>query len=72
MDLDEVLQWDAHLLLYGAGVVDVAADVEEFSPAVPGTSKAGKPVTASSRKQEIKLCKCEIQINANQMKCEIQ
>ena len=49
VDLDEVLQWDAHLLLHGAGVVHVAADVEELGAAVPGTTKAGKPVASSSR-----------------------
>ena len=49
MDLDEVLQRDAHLLLHGAGVVHVAANVEELGAAVPGTTKAGKPVTSSSR-----------------------
>ena len=49
MDLDEVLQWDAHFLLHGAGVVHMAADVEELGAAVPGATKAGKPVGSSPR-----------------------
>ena len=50
VDLNEVLQRDAHLLLHGAGVVHVAADVEELGAAVPGTTKAGEPVASSSRR----------------------
>ena len=49
VDLDEVLQRDAHLLLHGAGVVHVAADVEELGAAVPGTTKAGEPIGSSSK-----------------------
>ena len=48
VDLDEVLQRDAHLLLHGAGVVHVAADVEELGATVSGATKAGKPVASSS------------------------
>merc|ERR1719192_670851 len=48
VDLDEVLQRDAHLLLHGAGVVHVAADVEELGAAVPGTTEAGEPFGSSS------------------------
>merc|ERR1719445_3052774 len=47
MDLDEVLQRDAHLLLHGAGVVHVATDVKELGAAVPGATKTGKPVGSS-------------------------
>ena len=49
VDLDEVLQRDAHLLLHGAGVVHVAADVEELGATVPGTTKAGEPIGTSSK-----------------------
>merc|ERR1719443_2233466 len=48
VDLNQLLEWDAHLLLDGAGVVDVAADVEQLGPAVPGPTHARKPVSASS------------------------
>ncbi len=43
MPLDEVLQWDRHLLLYGAGVVNVARDVEELCARVSLPAKAQKP-----------------------------
>ena len=52
VDLDEVLQRDAHLLLHSAGVVDVSADVEELGAAVPGTPETGEPISSSSREQE--------------------
>ena len=48
MDLDEVLQRNAHLLLHCARVVDMTTDVEQLGAAVPGATKAGKPVTTTS------------------------
>merc|ERR1719410_1008372 len=46
VDLDQLLQGDAHLLLDSAGVVHVAADVEQLGAAVPSATHASKPVAA--------------------------
>lgn len=43
MPLDEVFQRDGHLLLYGAGVVHMARDVEELCARVSLSAEAQKP-----------------------------
>ena len=43
MPLDEFFQGDRHLLLYGAGGVNVARDVEELCARVSLSAKAKKP-----------------------------
>ena len=48
MPLDEVLQRDGHLLLYGAGVVNMARDVEELCAGVSLSAKAQKPRAATA------------------------
>lgn len=46
--LNEVFQRDGHLLLYGAGVVNVARDVEELCARVSLSAKAQKPRAATT------------------------
>lgn len=48
MPLDEVFQRDRHLLLYGAGVVNMARDVEELCSRVSLSAEAQKPRAAST------------------------
>lgn len=43
MPLNEVFQRNRHLLLHGAGVVNMARDVEELCPRVSLSAKAHKP-----------------------------
>lgn len=43
MPLYEVFQRDRHLLLYGAGVVNMAGDVKELCAGVSLSAKAQKP-----------------------------
>lgn len=43
MPLNEVFQRDRHLLFYGAGVVNVARDIEELCARVPLSAEAQKP-----------------------------
>lgn len=46
MSLYELSQRNGHLFLHRAGGIDVAGDVEEFSPRVSLSAKARKPCTA--------------------------
>ena len=52
MNLDQVLQRNAHLLLDGAGVVHVAADVEQLGAAVPLAAKTCKPGSTAPRTEQ--------------------
>ena len=42
------LEWDGHLLLDSAGVVDVAGDVEELGARVTRPAEAGEPGAAAT------------------------
>jgi len=46
--LDEVFEGDGHLLLHGAGGVDVAGDVEELGARVPLPAEAQEPRASAS------------------------
>ncbi len=46
--LNQLLHRYGHLLLDGARVADVAADVEELRAGVPGAAKAGEPGAAAA------------------------
>lgn len=49
MPLNQLLEWDAHLLLHSAGPVDVTADAEQLGAAVVLAAKAGKPLRSSAQ-----------------------
>ena len=44
VDLDQLLEGDAHLLLHSAGVVHVARDVEKLRARVASAAHTGKPI----------------------------
>lgn len=46
VSLNELLQRDGHLLLHGAGVVDVTRDVKQFCAGVSLPTEASEPRTS--------------------------
>lgn len=48
MAFDQLLEWDGHLFLDGARVVDVTADVEELGSCVTLATEASEPVATAA------------------------
>ena len=49
MPVDEFAEGDGHFFFHRAGVVDVAADAEEFGPLVALAAEGGEPLGAAAR-----------------------
>ena len=55
MSLDQLLEWDGHLLLNSAGVVNVSRNVEKLGAGVPGASEGGEPSSAPPENIQIQF-----------------
>ena len=56
VDLYQLFQGDAHLLLHSAGVVHVARDVEKLRARVASAAHTSKPITTPPVRKGIQMC----------------